>query len=283
MPLALILSSHVAGSRVGGLAQALVLARLGVDPAPAPTVLFGRHPGWGAPGGAAVEPSVFAAVIEGVEANGLFGLADAVIAGYFASAEQVEIAAAAIDRARAADRTGAFSGRCLVLVDPIMGDEDGGLYVKPEVADAIERELVPRADWLTPNAWELARLSGRPASSPERAVAAARDLGRPVLATSIACGEGRIGLVLAGDDEAVLFSHPRLERVPHGTGDLVTAVFTAGLIRHGDALEAAGHAARCAAETVRAAVDWGSPELPLVDLGARLAAPTAEVRIDRID
>ena len=61
MPLALIISSHVAASHVGGAAQAGALSILRIDAMVAPTVLYGRHPGWGPPGGAKVEPaSIFA-------------------------------------------------------------------------------------------------------------------------------------------------------------------------------------------------------------------------------
>ena len=49
MASALIMSSHVASSRVGGSVQALALAQFKIDPILAPTVLYGRHPGWGAP------------------------------------------------------------------------------------------------------------------------------------------------------------------------------------------------------------------------------------------
>lgn len=284
MPLALILSSHVAGSRVGGSAQALALAPFGIDPVVVPTVLYGRHPGWGAPGGAAVADATFEGMLQGLAAHRTFGLADVLIAGYFASARQVRLAAETIDTVRAAtDRAGAFSAACVVVVDPIMGDEGAGLYVKPEVAEAVAERLVPRADWLTPNAWELARLSGLPVTSAAEAAAAARALGKPVLATSIPCGEGRIGLVLAAAGRATLFHHPRLAKVPHGTGDLVTAVFAAGLIKGGDPLKAAERAARAAAETVQAAADWDAFELPLVALGERLVHPTAEVRVERID
>ena len=41
-----------------------------------------------------------------------------------------------------------------------------------KVAEAIATELVPRADVLTPNAWELDRLSGLPVSDPISAVQA---------------------------------------------------------------------------------------------------------------
>lgn len=282
MPLALILSSYVAGSRVGGMAQALAFAPFGIDPVLAPTVLFGRHPGWGPPGGAAVEAATFEGVLKGVEANGLYGLADLVVTGYFATARQVEIAADAIDAVRAAPRGRAATPAPLVVVDPIMGDDHGGLYVKPEVADAIERLLVPRADWLTPNTWELARLAGRPAADAGEARAAARTLGRPTLVTSVAAPDGEIGLLLAHGAEAVLYSHARVAHAPHGTGDLVTAVFAAGLIE-GSAAVAAERAARAAAMTVQAAEEWSAPELPIVALSDRLAAPDARLVISRLD
>jgi pyridoxine kinase len=276
MPLALILSSHVAASRVGGLAQALALMPFGIDPVPVPTVLFGRHPGWGAPGGAAVDDEVFEGMLDGVEANGLFARVDMVVTGYFGSPGQTAAAARAIDRVRAANP---LAG---VLVDPIMGDIGPGLYVKREVAEAVATELIPRADWLTPNQWELARLAG-PVLSAQGAVWRARSLGKPMLVTSIPCGEGRIGLVLATAKDAVLFSHDRLDKVPHGTGDLVTAVFAAGLIRGEEAVVAAERAARAAAQAVEAAVEWGSPELPLVALGERLVHPVARISVERID
>jgi len=70
--MALIMSSHVAGSRVGGSAQALALTQFKIDPVVIPTVLYGRHPGWGAPGGAQVPIEAFEGMLDGVEANGLF-------------------------------------------------------------------------------------------------------------------------------------------------------------------------------------------------------------------
>src|SRR5580704_17304513 len=102
MPSVLILFSYVASSRVGGGAQALALARLGIEPILVPTVLFGRHPGLGAPGGAAVEPEVFEAMLGPVEAQGAFSGLDAAITGYFSSAEQVAIAAEALARVKRA-------------------------------------------------------------------------------------------------------------------------------------------------------------------------------------
>src|SRR5580704_7873510 len=170
----LILSSYVASSRVGGGAQALALARLGIEPILVPTVLFGRHPGHGPPGGAAVDAETFEAMIGGIEAQGLFGHLDAVITGHFSMPEQVAIAADALGRVKTA------SPAVRLIVDPIMGDVDKGLYVKEAVAEAVASLLVMCADIVAPNAWELARLSGRPVSDAASAIAAARVLDKPV-------------------------------------------------------------------------------------------------------
>ena len=116
----LILSSLVAASRVGGGAQALALARLAIEPILVPTVLFGRHPGHGPPGGAAVDAATFEAMIGGVEAQGLFAKLDAVITGHFSSPEQVAIAADTLGRVKSA------APAAQLIVDPIMGDNGPG-------------------------------------------------------------------------------------------------------------------------------------------------------------
>lgn len=288
MPLAIVLSSFVAGSRVGGVPQALALAALGVEPVLVPTVLFGRRPGQGAPpGGAAVDDAIFRGVLEGVSSRGLLSYADAVVTGYFASAGQVEAAAALIEAVRAAPRGGetgpAATDRVLVVVDPIMGDHPEGLYVREEVARAVEDRLVPLADHLTPNLWELERLSGERLETPASVAAAARSLGRPVLTTSVAVGAGRIGAVYADAEAAWLFAHSRWAEAPHGTGDLVAAVYAAALIEGVTGAQAAERAIRTVAEAVAAAEAWGSPELPIVDLGERLRRPKAELMIERLD
>lgn len=272
VPLALILSSHVAGSRVGGGAQALALAQRGVDPVHVPTVLFGRHPGWGAPGGAATPDVIFEGMLEGVEANGLFALTDVVVSGYFASAVQVQAAARAIDAVRAA-------GPGRILVDPTMGD--GRLYVQPEVAEAVAALLVPRADLLAPNAWELSHLTGAAIDAPADAVAAARTLGKPVVVSSVPL-PGEIGVVYADAEQAWLVAHPPSAEAPKGTGDLLTALLAAGLI-DGLAPEAMlVQATGGVAETVAAARDWAAPELPIVAMGARLGEGSSRVRLERL-
>ncbi|HXA39061.1 MAG TPA: PfkB family carbohydrate kinase [Phenylobacterium sp.] len=276
VPLALILSSFVAASRIGGAAQQYVLAAHRIDPVLVPTVMMGRNPARGS-GGQATPPELFARMLADVEADALFGMVDLVITGHFSSAEQVEIAADALARIQAAS-----SRAPVVVVDPILGDAPNGLYVKPEVARAVAERLVPLADWITPNLWELAHLAGAEPADPAAAAAAARRLGKPALVTSSPAGPGEIGLLLVEAETATLFAHPRLAQAPNGTGDLVAASFGAGLVEGLTPYAAAERAARAASETVSAAQDWAAPDLPIIALGERLVRPTAPLRIERL-
>jgi pyridoxine kinase len=275
VPLALILSSYVAAARIGGGAQQYALAAFGIDPVLAPTVLFGRSPAKGARG-QATDPALFERLLADIEADGLFGRADLLITGHFSLPEQVLLAAETIRRVRAAAPAAA------IVVDPILGDEPKGLYVRADVAEAVARDLVPLADWITPNLWELRRLSGLEAGDAPGAVEAARRLGRRALVTSVPVGDDEIGLLCCEPLGATLFTHRRLVQVPNGAGDLVAAVFGAGLVEGLEPHRAAERAARAAAEAVEAAEAWGTPELPIVALGQRLVRPSAELRIERL-
>lgn len=285
MPLALIISSHVAASHVGGTAQASALSILRIDTMVAPTVLYGRHPGWGPPGGAKVEPAVLEGVLAGIEANKLFGQTDLVLTGYFAYPEQVIAAAQAIDAVRAAKRRG-YGGEAprapVVIVDPTIGDSGKGLYVPADVAQAIAEHLVPRADILAPNAWELAHLTGLPTRTPQDVLVAAQHLGKRALVSSIGAGQ-EIGVIYAEPSgEAWLAAHPRLASAPKGTGDLLSALFGAALLDGLAGSYALGRAVGGVAETVAAAHTAGAAELPIVAMAQRLKATSPSVRLERL-
>lgn len=280
MATALILSSHVASSRVGGSVQALALAQFKIDPVLVPTVLYGRHPGWGAPGGGSTPIEVFEGMLDGIEANGVLERVDLVITGYFTSAAQVRAAARAIDAVRAAPREEGAK-RPIIVIDPTMGDSGKGLYVPVEVFQAIMSDLVPKADCVAPNAWELERMTGAPAKSPASALDAARLLGRPTLVSSVERG-AEIGAVYADKSEAWFAAHSRAPYAPNGTGDLLTALFAAALIEGQPASYALARAVGGVAETITSAGIWKAQELPVVAMAQKIRSASPSVRIERL-
>jgi pyridoxine kinase len=182
------------------------------------------------------------------------------------------VAASALAAARAG------SPEALIVVDPIMGDEATGLYVHETVAAAIELRLIPRADVITPNAWELGRLVGAPVASVEDALGAARSLDRPVLVSSVPAG-GEIGTLYIDASRAWIALHARARSAPRGTGDLLTALFTAARISGRSPRAALAAAVGGVAEAVAKAD--AAAELSVTAFPVRLS-PSKQVRIERL-
>jgi pyridoxine kinase len=277
MPLVIVISSYVAGSRVGGGIAPFVLAPLKVDPVLIPTTLLGRHPGWGPPGGGPVSPDTMRGMLQGIESNGLFGDCDAILTGYFANPDQIEVAAEAIDRIRAAPRRRGHAHapeKPLVMVDPIMGDADKGRYVPEPVAAALARRLVPRADLVACNLWEFRELTAcDDVSSPEKVGECARATGRDWLVSSLRTQAG-IGVLLAEDEGVLLAETPLHEgRVPRGAGDLLKLRYAAGLVSGETHREALARSTGATEAVIRKALDWDAPELPLAACQKIIAQP----------
>lgn len=285
MPLVLVISSYVAASRVGGGIAPYVLGPMKVDPVHVPTCLFGRHPGWGPPGGGAVAAEMMGGMLEGVEANNLFGLMDAVVTGHFSGPDQVMVACEAIDRIRATPRRQShahFPPQPIIIIDPVMGDEAPGLYIKQETAAALIADLVPRADILAPNLWEFAKLTSTDIASlasAEDVARVARGRGGRWLISSVPSPQG-IGVLYVDPDLALLAETSRIGgKIPNGTGDMLTLRFTGGLVS-GLGVEAAlAEAVGATHLVIEKTVQWQGTELKLAACSDLLAKPpSAPVR-----
>jgi pyridoxine kinase len=228
----LSISSQVAGALVGNSVAAFAMERLGVRVMQIPTVLFGRRPDRGLPGGGAVAASLMRDMVNGLRSDGQLARVDAVLSGYLAAPEQVDAVLETVEIVKSANPA-AFH-----LCDPIMGDEDGP-YVTAEVAAAIMERLVPRSDWLAPNIWELSRIAGNPCTDVTTARAAARRLGKPALISSIPTVSG-LGVLYVGPTSPsdYVAETPRIVGAPKGAGDLLTALFLARRVRGESARDA---------------------------------------------
>jgi pyridoxine kinase len=218
-----------------------------------------------------VAAETFEGVLAGIEAQGLFRVLDAVITGYFATPEQVAVAADALVRIKAA------APATRIVVDPIMGDTDKGLYVRDAVAVAIAESLLPHADLVAPNVWELTRLTGRPVSDAASAAAAAAKLGPPALVSSVPAGDD-IGVLYIDGGRGWLAAHAPSPAAPKGTGDLLTAFMTAALVQGLGPREALGVAVGSLAELVVAS---GADDAPMAALPTELTA-SARVRVEAL-
>jgi pyridoxine kinase len=165
-------------------------------------------------------------MIAAIGENGRLGGIDAVFTGYLPSAEHVALAADLVERLRIKKPD------LLYCCDPILGDEPDGLYIAESAAETLRAKLLPLADIVTPNRFELGWLAAREIASGADAVAAARTLGGIVLATSSPAGsESQLSNQLLADGRAWRAMVERREDVPHGTGDALAALFLGFILR----------------------------------------------------
>ena len=223
----LIMSSWTSVGDVGLAAAAPVLQALGHDVTQLPTIILSNHPAWPRFAGQIMAPERLAEMIDALDANGLLDGHDALLTGYLPSAAHVALACDIVDRlARRGPRP-------KVVVDPILGDDPKGLYLAEEAALAVRDSLLPLADIMTPNCFELGWLTGRSVATLAEVRAAAASLTggsqRAVLVTSPPISDGHSGVFAVGANEEALFRTPRIANVPNGAGDAFSAMIAAGL------------------------------------------------------
>jgi pyridoxine kinase len=263
----LSIQSEVVRGHVGNGAARFALQRVGFDVWALPTVLLSNHPGHGKFRGETVAAAHLAELIDGLSAHGWLSRCAGVISGYLGAADQVRVVADAVRRVKAAKPS------ALYLCDPVFGDDEGA-YARAGVAEAMARDLLPLADILTPNRFELSSLTSRRIETADDAVAAARSLGKAeVVATSVPFPEDRIGTVAVTPGGAWATAAARLDGVPNGSGDLFAALYLAQRLKAAgpkDALVRASSSVDC---VLRASVAARADEMRLVELQGDLADP----------
>lgn len=272
----LSIQSEIVYGHVGQGAARLALQRLGHEVWAVPTVQLSSHAGRSVVAGEPVAADLMARLIGGLEANGWLAGCDAVLSGYLGHPDQAEIVADAVRQVKRANPA------ALYALDPVFGD-NGRAYAKRGVAEAMAKLLLPLADIVTPNAFELASLASVPVHGPAEALEAARRLGRPVvLATSVPDGEGRIGTLALAGQEAWFASTPLLDNVPHGAGDLLAALFLGRRLSGAPLAEALGKSVATVFHQLSRSIAAGLDEMPLVAEQEALAAPPEDAQTIRI-
>lgn len=289
----LSIQSSVAYGHAGNSAATFPLQRLGHDVYPVLTVHFSNHTGYGAWRGTVLDPAIVADVINGIEDRGAFADIDAVLTGYQGSPGVAEVVLDAVARVRAA------SPAAIYCCDPVLGDTDRGFFVLPGIPALMRDTVVPVADIVTPNVFELSYLAGD-GSDPETAtgadistvpailaaVARLREMGpRTVLVTSVedAADPEHIGMIALDDTGAYQVTTPKLPISVNGLGDVTAAVFLARLGSGAPIERALAQTASAVFAVLSETVRQGSREIRLIDAQDAIAEPACEFEVHRID
>ncbi|PVG84591.1 pyridoxal kinase [Nocardioides gansuensis] len=277
----LSIQSHVAYGHVGNSAAVFPLQRLGHEVWPVLTVNFSNHTGYGAWRGPLIAADDVRAVVTGIEERGVLGSCDAVLSGYQGSPAIADVVVDAVARVKAANPDAVYT------CDPVMGNATSGCFVDPAIPPVIRSQVVPVADIITPNQFELGFLTDTTPASLDEVIASAdlaRQLGpTTVLVTSVdAVPEGRIGMLAVTGEGAWLVETPRLPMKANGSGDITAALFTAHLLETGSPAEALARTASSVFAVLATTLESAERELRLVAAQSAIAEPACEFEVRQV-
>jgi pyridoxine kinase len=283
----LSIQSAVAYGHVGNSAAVFPLQRLGHEVWPVHTVLFSNHTGYGAWRGPVVAGADVHEVILGMEERGALAQVDLVLSGYQGSPEIGAVILDAVDRVKAANPTASYA------CDPVMGNARSGCFVDPAIPVLLREDVVPQADIITPNQFELGYLTGKlqdDAAPDLDAVLDAADAARAmgpdtVLVTSVAPSgqaEDTIAMMVVTGRGAWIVATPRLPLKANGSGDVTAALFSAHLTDTGDPAAALARTASSVFDLLLNTLDAGSRELLLVESQETYAEPRMQFHVEQV-
>ncbi len=279
----LSIQSLVAYGHAGNSAALFPLQRLGMQVWPVVTVHFSNHTGYGDWRGPLLSPDDIAEVIRGVGDRGALETCDAVLSGYQGAED---VGAVILD---AVETVKSVNGEAIYCCDPVMGDLGRGFFVRPGSPEFMRDNVVPKADVVTPNHFELNFLSGNEAHTLDDLLAAVevvRDSGpETVLVTSVILDEtpdDSLDMVAASGEGAWSVRTPRLAVNPPGAGDLTTAVFLANLLSGHDLPTTLARTTSAVFAVVEATDKAGQREMQIVATQDAIADPPMQFEVTRV-
>uniref|UniRef100_UPI003BA88B92 pyridoxal kinase PdxY n=1 Tax=Roseococcus sp. TaxID=2109646 RepID=UPI003BA88B92 len=262
----LSIQSWVAYGHVGNASAMFPLQRLGAEVWAVNTVQFSNHTGYGAWRGQVFGAQLVRDCVQGIAERGALPRCDAVLTGYMGDAEIGEAIVEAVAQVKAANPA------ALWCCDPVLGDDDRGMYVRPGIPDFFRDRALPLADIATPNRFELEWLTGRRITTLEEAKAAVTALQamgpRCVLLTSLILpemgGQG-MGMLAAEGGRFFQVTTPQLPISVNGAGDAIAALFLFHRMKTGSAQEALSRACSSIFGLLRRTAEAGSREILTVE------------------
>jgi pyridoxine kinase len=270
----LSIQSHVAYGHAGNSAAVFPLQRIGVEVWPVHTVQFSNHTGYGAWRGPLLGADAIRLVVQGIVERGVLGECDGVLSGYIGSPAVGEVVIDAVARVKSANP--AARSCC----DPVIGDTGRGIFVRQGIPEFIKERIMPIADIVTPNQFELEYLAGRTTPTLDDLVAAIDAVHAcgpgVVLVTSMHINDTPsecIDLAVSDGIERCRLRMPELPIAVGGAGDVMAALFFAHHLRTGSAAEAMSLAASSVFGLLNRTVEAGSNEMLLVEAQEEIVDP----------
>ena len=283
----LSIQSWVSYGHVGNASAVFPLQRLGAEVWSINTVQFSNHTGYGHWTGQVYTGESVRELVDGIGARDVLRRCDAVLSGYMGDPGIGSAILHAVERVRAANPAAIY------CCDPVIGDTDTGVYVRPGIEAFLRDHALPQADIATPNRFELERLTGVDCATMHGVKSAAARLAEMMKPDGLRCvlltsqetettpGD-HIDMLAQEGGSFHLLRTPRLPITVNGAGDAIAALFLFHRLRSGSvatALEAAGSAVH---GLLRRTAEAGSREILLVAAQDEFVTPTRWFKAEEV-
>lgn len=261
------IQSQVVHGHVGNSAAVLPMQVRGLTVAAVPTTLLSNNPHFETMRGRVLESELVGDLLRGVEERGLIETSRYIISGYLGSRANGDVVAAFVERARR------INPDIVYICDPVMGDSNLGVFVADQVVECLLGRLVPMADVLTPNQFEVGLIAGGGISSWRALEADVLKIQAQRQARLVVTGctladtpDGLLENIVFEDKTSTRLTFPRLPIAPVGTGDLFTGLLTANLAHGGTLVDAARGAGAVVLDVLERTIASGQQEMRLASV-----------------
>ena len=276
----LSIQSAVSFGHVGNSAAVFPLQRIGHEVWPVYTVNFSNHTGYGSWKGPMIPAEDVREVIAGIGDRGALKDVDVVLSGYLGGDDIADVVVDAVAQVKELNPDAVYS------CDPVMGNAKSGCHVSDNIPPLLREKVVPVADIIYPNQFELGYLTGIDCfdlDSTLKGIEAAKEMGpSTVLVTSVERPDQPDDVLemIASDDTGTwIVKTPRLPFKRNGSGDVACALFTGHYGESGNAADSLAKTASSVYDLLEATYEADSPELLLVESQDSFAHPQMQFEV----
>ncbi len=277
----LSIQSHVTYGHAGNGCAVFPMQRMGHEVWDINTVQFSNHTqhpqGWT---GKAHEAEQIAEIFEGLAKLDVLPHIKGIVTGYLGGPSHCDVIVDIVKEVRR------HNPDCLYFCDPVMGAPDKGCIVSEGVAELLVSKVMPIADVIVPNQFELSQFIDEPIETLEQAQDACTKAmakgPKMVLAKHLhSVSQEAFTMMFANGQGSHLAQRPHLpfERQPVGVGDLITSVFAAGYLNGLSEVEAFQHCNNAVYGVLKATQNKGEWELQTIAAQHEFVSPTEQFEL----
>ncbi|APA82229.1 pyridoxal kinase [Francisella tularensis] len=272
IPKVLSIQSHVAYGYAGNKAAVFPMQKLGIEVSPIYTVQLSNHTQYDFYKGSFFSAKDIQNVIDGMIANGFLAQQNAILSGYIGNLEIAKVIANTVIELKK------LNSDSLYCCDPVFGDkydedENGHIFASADHPNIFLSHLLPLADIITPNLFELSVLSDSQIRNYDDIITACKKLisktgnhNQIIIVTSVSFSKDKTGIAIYHHGNFSYLESPKYKVQPKvsGSGDITAAMFLSYLLKGKNLDETLKAVTQCLDGIFRTTHQLNTDELALI-------------------